>query len=248
MGLLTRVDPAVAYPATTPKMGEAWLHNEVRVQTYTALRYHFAGRPDCFVGTDFNVYYRPRPRTTYVAPDLLVSFGVDRSALEADVSYRVWDAGAPPSFVLEVASKWTYRRDRRRKPAIYLEVGVDEFWRLDAAGGEFYTPMLQGDRRVGDHWVPIEVSRDDDGGLSGRSDALGLDLHAEPRRLRFRDPQTGLWLPGPDDIRERADDAEARATDAEARVAAESAARRAAEAEASTLRARLNDQNGRTPP
>ncbi|MCY3805614.1 MAG: Uma2 family endonuclease [bacterium] len=241
MGLLTKVDPAVAYPATTPEMGESWLHHHVRVQAYSALRDHFAGRPDCFVGSDSNVYYRPKPRTAYVAPDLFVCFGVDRGTLESDVSYRIWDAGAPPSFVLEVASMWTHRRDRRRKPAVYLEVGVDEYWRFDATGGEFYTPMLQGDRRMGDRWAPIEVSPGEDGRLRGRSDALGLDLHAEPRRLRFRDPRTGRLLPDHDDIRERADAAEARAD-------AEAAARRAAEAEAAALRARLNDQNGRTAP
>ena len=227
MKALIEVDPDVAYPATVPEMGESWLHHETRVQAYTALGDHFAGRSDCFVASDVNVYYRPRPRTTYVAPDVFVSFGVDAVALEKEVSYRVWDAGAPPAFVLEVASKWTYRRDRRRKPAIYLEVGVDEFWRLDPTGGEFHTPMLEGDRRVGDGWEPIEVQTDDGGYLCGRSDALGLDLHAEPRRLRFSDPRTGLWLPDHIDTRQRAE---------------------AAEAEVAELRARLKDENGHSAP
>ena len=229
MTVVTDLDPAVAYPATTPEMGEGWLHYYVRVQTFSALRDHFAGRPDCFVASDFNVYYRPRPEPEFVAPDLFVCFGVDAAYWESQASYRIWDAGAPPRFVLEVASRWTHRRDREEKPAIYLEVGAEEFWRFDATGGEFHTPILQGDRRAGGAWAPIEVSVDAAGGLCGRSDALGLDLCAEPRRLRFRDPDTGGWLPDHDDTRIERD--------------AEAAARRAAEAELAALRARLEDRD-----
>ncbi|MDE0196377.1 MAG: hypothetical protein OXP08_12585 [bacterium] len=45
-----------------------------------------------------------------------------------------------------------------------------------------------------------------DGRLSGCSYVLGLDLHAEERRLRCRDSQTGRWLPDPGDL-EHTDDA-----------------------------------------
>lgn len=107
--LATRADPAAAYPATTPQMGESWLHNEVSFQAYTALSDHFAGRSDCFVGCDFNVYYRRRPRTAYVAPVLFVSFGVDRPALQGDVSYRVWDAGAPLAVLQAVRRRTVVR-------------------------------------------------------------------------------------------------------------------------------------------
>lgn len=187
------------------------------------------------MGQDLNVYYRPVPRTAVVAPDVLVCFGVDAGAIEEDVSYRLWDAGAPPAFVLEVASGKTYKNDLNDKPAIYLEVGVGEYWRFDPTGGDFYEPFLQGDRRAGDAWTPIAVSADEDGGLRGRSDVLGLDLQAEGPRLRFRDPQTGLWLPDPE-----AEAAARRA--AEGALEAEAAARRAAEAELAALRARLHDQ------
>ena len=83
--------------------------------------------------------------------------------------------------------------------------------------------------------VPIEVGADGDGRLRGHSRVLGLDLHAEPSRLRFRDPLSGLWLPDPDEALRQRDAAEVRATAAEARAAA-------AEAELVALRARRDAQ------
>ena len=225
MSVLAEVDPAVAYPETVPEMAESGLHWQVRIQTYIALRDHFAGHPDCFVCSERNLYYRPQPNTAFVVPDLFVSFGVDPGALELDFSYRLWDAGAPPAFVLEIASEKTHNSDLNVKPAVYLEVGVGEYWRLDPTGGDYYTPALQGDRRAGDAWAPIAVDRDGDGRLRGHSAVLGLDLHAEPHRLRLRDPQTGLWLPDHDETRRQRD---------------------ATEAEVAALRARLNDQTGDT--
>ncbi len=254
MSVLADVDPAVAYPATVPDMGEAPRHARTRFLAYGALSAHFSGRPDCFVGQELNVYYRQAPDTAFVVPDVLVCFGVDPRAIEEDVSYRLWDAGAPPSFVLEVASERTSKRDREEKPAVYLEVGVGEYWRFDPTGGDLHRPVLQGERRVGDSWEPATVAMDDDGRLRGRSRVLGLDLHAEARRLRFLDPRTGLWLPDPDESRHALDATRQERDAAEAALAAAAAARRAAEAraeaaeaEVAALRARLNDQDGGTP-
>ncbi|MDE0196202.1 MAG: Uma2 family endonuclease [bacterium] len=234
VGTLAGVDPAVAYPATET-VPESPRHSRARFLAYGALSAHFAGRPGCFVGQDLNVYYRPVPRTAVVAPDVLVCFGVDAGALEDDCSYRLWDAGSPPAFVLEIASGKTHQRDSEQKPGIYLEVGASEYWRFDPSGLDLFTPALQGDRRVGDAWAPIAVCPDGEGRLSGHSAVLGLDLHAEERCLRFRDSQTGRWLPNPEDLQHTLE-ATRQQRDAEA------AARRAAEAELTALRARLNDE------
>ena len=116
-------------------------------------------------------------------------------------------------------------------------MGAEEYWRFDPTGGHLYAPMLQGDRRAGRVWEPIEVTPDADGCLVGLSRALGLYLHAETNRLRFRDPDSGLWLPDPEETRNAL--AEARRE----RDAAETRAE-AAEAEVAALRARLQGRDG----
>ena len=241
MSVLADLDPDVAYPAT-PSVPDSDLHSLVRFLCYGALRAHFAGRPGCFVGQDLNVYYRPLPDRRVVAPDVFVCFGVEPLRIQEAASYRLWEVGAPPAFVLEVASERTYRNDLDDKPAAYLEMGVSEYWRLDPTGGEFYTPALQGDSRAGGAWAPIAVGTDDGGRLRGHSRVLGLDLHAEDHRLRFRDARSGCWLADPDETRHQRDAAVARATAAEDRAEAAEAARRASEAEVAALRARLGEQ------
>ncbi len=154
--------------------------------------------------------------------------------------------GAPPAFVLEIASEKTVKVDVRDKPAKYLAMGVGEYWRFDPSGGELLQPALQGERRVGDAWRPIIIGLDDGGLLSGHSRALGLTLHAHGHRLRFCDPHTGTWLPDPDEQAARAEEevqarhaAETRATAAEARADQQAAAAAAAEARARRAEAEL---------
>lgn len=224
MRVLTESDAGAAYPAT-PSVPDSDLHSRVRSETYWALRWHFAGRGDCFVGQDLNVYWRRGDNRTFVAPDVLVCFGVNRGALEQGPSYRSFAEG-PPAFVLEIASERTRRVDLEDKPHKYLEIGVAEYWRFDPTGG-LYPAALQAERRRGDRWEPIPMTRDDDG-LRGHSAALDLCLHARTQRLRLRHPRTRQWLPDPTDMRHQRDAALARAD--------------AAEAELAALRARLNDQ------
>lgn len=243
MSVLTEVDPDVAYPPTASEMSETWTHVRVRTQVLTALEHRFEGIPGCFVASDINVYYRPKPESAFVSPDALVSFGVDPDALRKAASYRLWDAGAPPAFVLEVASEYTSDRDMEDKPGIYLEMGVGEYWRFDPTGGDFYDSMLQGDRLAGGSWEPIPI-QPDGRGLSGHSRVLGLDLHGEPGRLRFRDPKTGQWLRDYKEFESAFEKEAAARRAAEDRAETEAAARRAAEEEVTALRARLNDRNG----
>lgn len=242
MGVLTELDPELAYPAT-PSVPESGLHALVRYLTYGALREHFAGRPDCFVGHDRNIYYRQGDNTAFVAPDVFVCFDIDPGGLELSASYRLWDVGAPPAFVLEIASEGTHTTDLNDKPAKYLEMGVEEYWRIDPTGGEFYVPVLQGDRRAGDAWQPIAVALDDCNRHRGHSTALNLDLHAERHRLRLRDPETGDWLPDPDETRRQRDNMLRQRDDLRASRDAAVARAEAAEAELGALRARQNDRS-----
>ena len=185
----------MAYPVAVSDKVESGLRSQVRHLAYRSLSRHFGERPGCFVGQARDIHYRRGDDQAFVTPDLFVCFGVDSGALDVATSYLLWEAGAPPAFVLEIASEWTEGGEGRDKLAIYLEVGVEEYWRFNPVGIEPYTQMLLGGRHDGAAWEPIKVSPDDYGGYRGRSSVLGLDLHAHPLVLRFRDPHACRWLP-----------------------------------------------------
>ena len=240
----------IDYPEGPP-MPEGNLQMTRRAEVLMALRHWYARRgvEGAWVCCDINVYYREGDPKVVVSPDIAVAFGVDAAAQEPKTTYKVWEAGAPPCFALEIASPKTLRTDLHVKPAKYAELGVEEYWRLDPTDGELLDPPLQGERRQAGRWAPIEVAPDGDG-LRGRSRVLGLDLCWQPPKLRMWDFAARAWLPDPDDLAEQAaarQAAEAKAAEqaaarqaAEAKAAEQAAARQAAEAELAELRARLD--------
>jgi len=239
--ILSELDPDVAYPAT-PTVPESGQHAMARYAAFGALRAWYAPRRDCWVGEDRNVYYRNGDPDIVLAPDVFVCFGVNPEQLELAISYRVWEVGAPPAFVLEIASEKTAKVDLEEKPAKYLAMGVSEYWRFDPSGGDLYTPILQGDRRAGRRWQPIAVTADRRGRPSGHSDTLDLTLHAEGHRLRFCDPHTDTPLPDPDEQAAAAAAERARADQEAAAAAAERARADQEAAAAAAERARADQE------
>ena len=64
-----------------------------------------------------------------------MAFGVDAKAIRPRKLYLPWEVGKPPDWVLEIASESTRRQDVNRKPTIYAQVGVPEYWRFDPTEG-----------------------------------------------------------------------------------------------------------------
>ena len=87
--------------------------------------------PEPFVAADILVYLERGNRDNRIAPDVLVAFGVER---RHRMSYRVWEEGKPPDWVLEVASPSTQASDRARKRRVYARLGVPEYWLFDPKG------------------------------------------------------------------------------------------------------------------
>jgi len=216
-----------------------------------------------FVAANLNVYHREGCPAAVVEPDVMAITGVSAAELCWIESYRTFQHGGSPVFVLEVLEHESVlaemahlrqaehlREDLDYERAAYTAIGVAEYWRVDPHGGEYYQPALRGDRRAGTAGEPIQVTADGEGRLRGRSDALGLDLLADGWRLPYRDPRTGLWVPDHHDTRghPRERDQTRRERDAaRARAAAEGTARRAAETEVAALRAPLSERDGDTP-
>ena len=191
-----------------------WYANDVLARRYR-------GRPDVYVSANLFVYYEEGNPRAVVAPDVFVVLGVaghDRR------TYKVWEEGKGPDFVLEVTSRSTRGTDQGSKRQVYAKLGVSEYWRFDPTG-DYLDPQLVGERLEGGRYVRLPLDSSREGSLAGRSAVLGLDLVVAQGRLRFRDPVTGQDLPASEEL--------------ERRVVRETRAREAAEARAARLEARL---------
>ena len=207
---------AVEYPSSDGKpMAESDSQRIPLTYAVDRLRYHFRNRADVYASGNLLIYYEEGNPRARVAPDVFVVFGVrnvERS------SYRLWEEGQGPDFVLEITSRATWREDQRKKRELYRRLGVREYWQYDPTR-DYLEPPLQGSELVEGAYERLPEREMADGTLALRSEVLGLELRLAGRRLRFHDPQSGEDLPDLAEAEDRRREAEARAEAAEARLA-----------------------------
>ena len=230
------VAPEIHYPSSDGKpLAENDAQRAAILYGIGSLGVHFAGREDVYVSGDLLLYYEEGNPRASVAPDVFVVFGVEN---RKRMTYKVWEEGEVPGFVLEVASRGTWREDVGPKRRLYERLGVAEYWMYDPSGRHL-VPALQGYRLVGGEYEVQEAVRSVDGGMGLYSEVLGLELRARGGEMRFRDPATGRELLSYEEecaARRTADawaerEAAARRT-ADARAEREAAARRTADTRA----------------
>ena len=154
----------------------------------------FNDRPDVFLDRETNICYNPRNLNVRLAPDVYIAFGVDARAIRPRKLYLPWEVGKPPDWALEIASESTSRQDVNRKPAIYAQIGIPEYWRFDPSGGRYHGAPLYGGRLEGINYTPIPLTTEPDGILKGYSEVLELSLCWDEGWPRFYDPATGAYL------------------------------------------------------
>ena len=158
------------------------------------LQAHFANRSDVLISGEGYLRRHAANESEWLAPDLVIVFGVNPDAVIARNGYVISEVGKPPDFVLEVASKSTGARDYTVKRIGYAGYGVREYWRFDRTGGRFHDAPLAGDALVDGEYEPLAITRDPAGRLWGYSAVLGLELWWDDGELRFRDPVSGEFL------------------------------------------------------
>ena len=209
----------VYYPESDGKpIAETDSHLDMLVGTMQKLKAYFADSPDVYVSANILIYDVPGKPQRSISPDVLVSFGVGK---EKRRTYKTWEEGKPPDFVLEFASKSTFENDLGRKKTRYAELGVKDYVLCDFERCYLPEPLM-GFRLAGDGtYVPIPPLAD--AGIL--SEVLGIEFHLEGDALRLYAPILGQSLKTPAEI--------------------EAAARQQAEAEVARLRgelARLKDE------
>ena len=126
-------------------------------------------------------------------PDLLIAFDADPELYEANNGYVVSEQGKPPDFVMEVASRGTWRRDRYAKREDYQAMGIPEYWRFDETGG-YYGERLAGEVLVEVEYRPAAIETVEEGVLQGYSPALKLNVRWECGELMWHNPATGRYI------------------------------------------------------
>ena len=181
----------VEYPYSDGKvLMETDPHARSIIDMRDQLDTHFKARQDAYVAGSMALYYRQGDPAAVVVPDVFVVLGAAHK--QARKSYLLWEeGGVVPSFVVEVASPSTSRRDATTKRATYERMGVHEYWRFDPLG-ELIAGRLEGWRLAGGRYERVRAVR-----AEGwhRSEALGLELRAERWLLRFHDPRLGQDMP-----------------------------------------------------
>lgn len=226
-------DTADLYPETDGEpMAASDFHLEILIWLLQTLKAHFARRPDVYVSGDILTYYKEGDPRAVVAPDVLVSFGIGQKQRH---TYKVWEEGKVPDFVMEFSSKTTYQNDLTDKMDLYATLGIPNYLLYDAEALYLPSPLM-GFQLVGGVYIPIPPGVD--GGI--RSDVLSLDFHIRERRLGIYDSVGAQWLQTPSETAEaRAAEQATRAETAEARAEQEAINRQKAEEEVKRLREQL---------
>lgn len=150
-----------------------------------------------FINHDTFICYDPSDLNRRLSPDFYVSFGVDAQAVRDREGYLPWEAGKPPDFALEIASRTTAKNDLTHKRDIYAMIGITEYWRFDHTGGDFYGEPLYGETLIEGSYDPLPITTEPDGHPKGYSEVLGLTLCWHNGDFRAYDENTGEYVKSP---------------------------------------------------
>lgn len=164
--------------------------------------FSYHDHPTIYIASETPIYYGERaPGTSgpppHVIPDCLVAFDVDTDAIWQRVGYDPIQNGKPPDFVMEIASRRTWRNDSGHKRDVYEMLAVPEYWRFDPTGGRFYGQPIIGERLVNGRYEPLPLVEYDDGSEGATSAALNLDFRWREQRFWIHNPATGAQYEHP---------------------------------------------------
>ena len=214
------------YPESDGKpMADTDLHLYWIKRIQDIIETYLLQNPDAYISGNIMMYDREGLMRTAISPDILVAFGLGRKFRR---TYKVWEEGKPPDFVMEFSSRRTYQNDLEEKITHYARMNIPEYFLYDPDRRYLPSPLM-GFRLV--EGVYVEIAAGVDGGI--RSEVLGISFHLVEDGLALYDPVSERWL------QTRAEQEAERAEQEAERAEQEAAARQKAEAEVARLQAEL---------
>lgn len=211
-------DEGLYYPVSDGRpLAETDLHRVVIYNTNDKLETFYAEDDDVYVSGNLLIYDVPGKTTRSISPDIMVVFGIEKKMRR---TYKVWEEGKAPDFVMEVSSKGTYRNDLTRKKNRYAHIGVREYFLYDPERS-YLSDSLIGYRLNDDGKYDLIPATENKGKISV---VLGIEFRIQEYGMGLYDLSSGQWLQtAAEKANETArQEAEARQQEAEARQKAES--------------------------
>ncbi len=186
----TQLVAQIEYPSSDgAPVAETYDHFYAIAILLEMLRQYLIGKQATVLGNQFLYYAQGFPRMR-VAPDVMVIFDVAAGGRD---NYKIWEEGQVPMVVFEITSPSTQVVDTGFKKDLYAQMGVQEYWLFDPKG-EWLEGQLQGYRLNGEEYAIIP----DD-----HSQALGLRLAVENKKIALHRLDNGEKLPFPEELAEQ---------------------------------------------
>ncbi len=190
--LKTAPIPTIYYPESDGEpMAETDVHMKLMANLRSSLERHYQEDSLVYISANLFIYYVQGDTSKRVAPDVFVVTGVSKGDRRV---YKLWEEGQPPSLVIELSSRKTWREDMFTKFPLYAKLGVQEYYIFDPEYDYLPEPLVGWYLKKGQYY-PLKLKK---GRLS--SQVLGLDLVDTGETLRLWNPQTGEFLPTTDEL------------------------------------------------
>jgi Uma2 family endonuclease len=200
---------AIEYPSSDGEpMAETSTHVMLMVTLIATLRYYFRQRSDTYVIGNIFLYYKQGHPKECRSPDVMVVKGVE--AGRARDSFKTWEEGAVPCFVLELTSKKTADEDQGPKRELYERLGVRDYLLFDPLGDYLPRPLV-GYRLINGRYEALQ--NDQQGGVLSLE--LGIRFVPNGTELELIEFRTGQRIPTPPEAYELLAEALQRTQDSE---------------------------------
>ncbi|MEQ1828727.1 MAG: Uma2 family endonuclease [Pirellula sp.] len=179
---IASISESIEYPESDGEpMGETDLHRDWMFRILEVLRHRYRGQ-QVYIASDLLVYYEEGSPSKFVVPDDFIVLDCYPGRRRI---FKTWEEKRVPDVVFEVTSHSSRRVDTVKKPVIYEQMGVKEYFIYDPTC-DYLDAGLQGFRLV-DGWLTQIAPMD--GVL--RCETLGLGLRLVGKELELFDLQTG---------------------------------------------------------